>query len=62
MFGVGPIYLFLIENRFAFRLQPRKGSMPWLSTMTNTNAGILLAAALLIWIAGLRAVLSASTS
>ena len=40
MFGVGPIYLFLIENRLPFGFM-RKGSMPWLSTMT-TNAGILL--------------------
>jgi fatty acid desaturase len=51
MFGVGPIYLFLIENRLPFGFM-RKGSMPWLTTMT-TNAGILLAAALLIWVAGL---------
>ena len=56
MFGVGPIYLFLIENRLPFGFM-RKGSMPWLSTMT-TNAGILLAAALLIWVAGLAPFLS----
>ena len=56
MFGVGPIYLFLIENRLPFGFM-RKGSMPWLSTMT-TNASILLAAALLIWVAGLAPFLS----
>src|ERR1700686_2544879 len=56
MFGVGPIYLFLIENRLPFGFM-RKGSMPWLSTLT-TNAGILFAAGLLIWGAGLAPFLS----
>ena len=56
MFGVEPIYLFLIENRLPFGFM-RKGSMSGLSTMT-TNAGILLAAALLIWVAGLAPFLS----
>ena len=51
MFGVGPLYLFLIENRLPFGFMS-KGAMPWLSTMT-TNAGILIAAGLLIWGAGL---------
>jgi acyl-lipid omega-6 desaturase (Delta-12 desaturase) len=51
MFGVGPLYVFLIENRLPFGFM-RKGSMPWLSTMT-TNAGILVAAGLLVWVAGL---------
>ena len=51
MFGVGPLYLFLIENRLPFGFM-RKGAMPWLSTMT-TNAGILVAAGLVIWGAGL---------
>ena len=55
MFGVGPAYLFLIENRLPFGFM-RKGAMPWLSTM-STNAGILLAAGLLIWGAGLAPVL-----
>ena len=45
MFGIGPAYLFLIENRLPFGFM-RKGAMPWVSTMT-TNAGILLAAGLL---------------
>jgi omega-6 fatty acid desaturase (delta-12 desaturase) len=51
MFGVGPLYLFLIEHRLPFGFMS-KGAMPWLSTMT-TNAGILIAASLLIWGAGL---------
>ena len=55
MFGFGPAYLFLIENRLPFGFM-RKGAMPWLSTM-STNAGILLAAGLLIWAAGFGPVL-----
>jgi acyl-lipid omega-6 desaturase (Delta-12 desaturase) len=50
MFGLGPLYLFVIENRLPFGFM-RKGVMPWLSTMT-TNAGIFIAAGLLIWAAG----------
>jgi omega-6 fatty acid desaturase (delta-12 desaturase) len=55
MFGVGPAFVFLIENRLPFGFM-RKGAMPWLSTM-STNAAILLAAGLLIWAAGLASVL-----
>ena len=51
MFGIGPAYLFLIDNRLPFGFM-RKGAMPWVSTMT-TNGGILLAAGLLIWSVGL---------
>jgi acyl-lipid omega-6 desaturase (Delta-12 desaturase) len=51
MFGLGPAYMFLIDSRLPFGFM-RKGAMPWLSTMT-TNAGILLAAGLLIWSVGL---------
>src|SRR3984885_7383532 len=50
MFGLGPAYVFLFENRLPFGFM-RKGPMPWLSTMT-TNAGILLAAGLLILCVG----------
>ena len=46
MLGLGPAYLFLLENRLPVGFM-RKGAMPWISTMA-TNAGILLAAALLI--------------
>ena len=55
MFGIGPAYLFLIANRLPFGFM-RKGAMPWVSTMT-TNAGILLAAGILIWSVGLAAFL-----
>jgi len=51
MFGIGPAYLFLIENRLPFGFM-RKGAMPRVSTMT-TNAGILIAAGLLVWSVGL---------
>ena len=51
MFGLGPAYMFLIESRLPFGFM-RKGAMPWVSSMT-TNAGILLAAGLLIWSVGL---------
>jgi omega-6 fatty acid desaturase (delta-12 desaturase) len=50
MFGLGPAYVFLLENRLPIGFM-RKGSMPWLSTMT-TNAGILLASGLLILFVG----------
>ena len=51
MFGLGPLYVFLIENRLPVGFM-RKGPMPWLSTMT-TNAGILVATGFLIWRVGL---------
>jgi acyl-lipid omega-6 desaturase (Delta-12 desaturase) len=50
MLGVGPAYVFLLENRLPVGFM-RKGPMPWLSTMT-TNAGILLLAGLLILCVG----------
>ena len=55
MFGIGPAYLFLIENRLPFGFM-RKDAMPWVSTMM-TNAGILLAAGLIVWSVGLPAFL-----
>ena len=51
MFGVGPIYTFLLEHRLPFGSM-REGATPWLSTL-GTNAGIGIAAGLLIWSAGL---------
>ncbi|MFZ0600845.1 MAG: fatty acid desaturase [Roseiarcus sp.] len=51
MFGIGPTYVFLLENRLPIGFM-RKGLMPWLSTMT-TNAGLLLAAGSLILYVGL---------
>ena len=46
MFGLGPAYLFLLENRLPVGFM-RKGARPWISTMA-TNGTILIAAALLI--------------
>jgi omega-6 fatty acid desaturase (delta-12 desaturase) len=43
MFGIGPTYLFLIQNRLPLGFMTR-GAAPWVSTMT-TNAGILALAA-----------------
>ncbi len=51
MFGVGPAYLFLLDNRLPLGFM-RKGWRPWLSTMA-TNLGIALVAGLVIWAAGL---------
>ena len=55
MFGLGPAYVFLFENRLPVGFM-RKGARPWISTMT-TNAGILLAAGLLISSLGMTALL-----
>lgn len=46
MFGIGPFYMFVLQNRLPFGAM-RKGWMPWVSTMA-TNAAIFVAAALLI--------------
>ncbi len=51
MFGLGPLYVFLIQNRLPVGFM-RKGAMPWWSTMA-TNAAILVVAALIAWGAGL---------
>jgi omega-6 fatty acid desaturase (delta-12 desaturase) len=55
MFGFGPAYLFLLQQRLPVGLM-RGGWQPWLSTML-TNAAIALAAAVLIWLIGLQAFL-----
>jgi acyl-lipid omega-6 desaturase (Delta-12 desaturase) len=47
MFGLGPAYLFILENRLPFGFM-RKGWMPWVSTM-STNLGIAVFAGLLVW-------------
>ena len=54
MFGLGPTYTFLLESRLPFGFTQR-GAMPWLSTL-STNAGFGIAAGLLIWSVGTRAV------
>jgi acyl-lipid omega-6 desaturase (Delta-12 desaturase) len=51
MFGVGPLYLFLLHNRFPMGFM-RKGWLPWVSTMA-TNLGLAAALALLIAVVGL---------
>jgi len=49
MFGVGPIYLFILRHRLPFGLA-REGLAPWISTMA-TNGGIaLVAAAMIRWL------------
>ena len=51
MFGIGPVYLFLLKQRLPFGMM-RLGAEPWLSTML-TNAGIAIVSGLLIWSVGL---------
>ncbi len=50
MFGVGPAWLFFLQQRLPFGLM-RSGVTPWVSTMA-TNLGIVLLAAGLIWLCG----------
>lgn len=51
LFGIGPVYLFLLANRLPFGFM-RSGWMPWVSTM-GTNAAIALVVAGMIWLVGL---------
>lgn len=50
MFGVGPAYLFLLENRIPLAML-RAGWRPWVSSMA-TNAAIVLGAAITMWLVG----------
>lgn len=50
MFGVGPAYLFFLQQRLPIGLM-RGGWRPWLSTMA-TNLAIALCAAVVIWAVG----------
>jgi len=50
MFGIGPVYLFILQYRLPVGLF-RHGWQPWLSTMA-TNVAIAAAAAALIWFIG----------
>lgn len=50
MFGIGPIYVFLLQSRLPLG-GVGKGWEPWISTMT-TNLGIAVAAGLLMWAFG----------
>ncbi len=50
MFGIGPIWVFLLKQRLPFGMM-RSGAMPWVSTMATNVAAVLLAAALM-WAVG----------
>ena len=51
MFGLGPTYIFLLQQRAPFGFMRGAGWKPWLSTM-STNAGMAAAAAGMIWLVG----------
>lgn len=51
MFGIGPIYVFLLQSRLPLGFV-RKGWAPWVSTMT-TNLAVAITAGLLIWSVGI---------
>jgi len=51
MFGLGPIWIFLLKQRLPFGLM-RSGAMPWVSTM-GTNLAAALMVILLAWIIGI---------
>jgi omega-6 fatty acid desaturase (delta-12 desaturase) len=55
MFGVGPMYLFVLQHRLPVGLM-RSGWHSWLSTMA-TNLAIAVLAATMIWLVGLRSFL-----
>ena len=50
MFGMGPAYLFILENRLPVT-QMRMGWAPWVSTMA-TNAGIAALVVTMMWLVG----------
>ncbi len=52
MFGIGPAYLFGLQQRLPVGML-RRGWRPWLSTMA-TNLAIALVAAILIWHIGIK--------
>ena len=49
MFGVGPIYLFILRHRLPFGLM-REGWAPWVSTMATNGAIALVVAGMMWWI------------
>jgi len=51
MFGIGPLYLFLVQHRAPVGLMRGAGWKPWISVM-STNLGIAIVAALLMWLVG----------
>ncbi len=50
MFGVGPAYIFLVQNRLPFGLM-REGWLYWISAM-GTNAGMAVMSAILMYFIG----------
>jgi len=50
MFGIGPIWLFLFEQRLPIGMM-RAGAEPWISTMA-TNLSVVLLATAMIWLGG----------
>lgn len=50
MFGIGPVWLFLIKQRLPFGMM-RDGGLPWLSTML-TNLAVVAVGSLVIWTVG----------
>jgi omega-6 fatty acid desaturase (delta-12 desaturase) len=50
MFGFGPVYLFLFQQRLPFGVM-RNGPVPWISTM-GTNLAIAAIVVALIWLIG----------
>jgi omega-6 fatty acid desaturase (delta-12 desaturase) len=51
MFGVGPAWLFVLQQRLPFGMM-RSGLTPWVSTMA-TNVGVVAIAATMIWFGGI---------
>lgn len=51
MFGIGPVWLFLFQQRLPFGMM-RAGVLPWMSTMM-TNLAIVAVGSLMIWAVGL---------
>jgi omega-6 fatty acid desaturase (delta-12 desaturase) len=52
MFGLGPAFLFIVQQRLPVGLMRGAGWVPWVSTM-GTNAAIAAAAAVVIWFVGI---------
>ena len=50
MFGIGPAWLFLLQQRLPFGMM-RGGALPWVSTMA-TNLAVAILAAGLMWLCG----------
>jgi acyl-lipid omega-6 desaturase (Delta-12 desaturase) len=52
MFGIGPLYLFVIQHRYPAGMM-RSGWQPWVSTIA-TNLAVTLMAGTFIWLVGLK--------